>query len=594
MSTRQPLRPDKAMGHANAWSLSDPLDLRAPPGPISWTKIVLGCAVAAFLLPPLVAGNNPGVRTFALVFLCIVLEALPFMLVGSCVGGLIEVFVSRERLTSFLPRKPWAVTCMAAAMGLVFPVCECAVVPVLHRLMRKGFPLSAAVAYLLGGPIINPLVGASTLLAYTFDWAMVVTRLGAGYLIAVSVGLLMGRIFAQRQAVLDSGDPSQHGHGSGCEHQHDHEACDRGHGHGAHEHGQGLFGRLTAAIRHASDDFLAVAHYLVIGAAIAALSQIVLERRAMLTFAARPVLPSLAMMLLAILLNLCGEFGPNACLLYRFVVRCCVADAMPVAVLLVGELPADSPDDTWIRAEGTFKLKTGGERDVICSISNAPPRSPDQEIRICTERNHMSVASTSGMIGARRCGCRAFALSAIAMILLAPPRQTWAQTAQTNRVLALINGEEIREAQLNAGLPRTGLGMGGVNTRVKAVKHERLIVHAVIAQYPSLEGLTMAAKAVDDGVEPRRKTPPAAGCSCFCIERWSLDATFAKAVDVLKSSVVSKRVRTQGGVHIIRRDAASADDVSKVLRKEWTGRRRNEIWQTECKGFVIERVWEGP
>jgi uncharacterized membrane protein YcgQ (UPF0703/DUF1980 family) len=46
-------------------------------------------------------------------------------------------------------------------------------------------------------------------------------------------------------------------------------------------------------------------------------------------------------------------------------VTCCVADAMPAAILLVGELPADGLDDTWIRAEGTFKLETGGEWDVI-------------------------------------------------------------------------------------------------------------------------------------------------------------------------------------------------------------------------------------
>jgi len=272
-----------------------------------WGRALAMVAVAAFLLLPIAAGNSHGIRTFALVFLSITLEALPFMLIGSCVGGLIEVFVSRERLTSFLPRRPWAVTCMAAAMGLVFPVCECAVVPVVRRLARKGFPLSAAVAYLLGGPIVNPIVGASTLLAYKFDWVVVIARLGAGYLIAVSVGLLMGRLFARRQALLDSGEASQHGHGSGCEHQHGHEAGGCGHDHGVHGHGKGLSGRLLAAVRHASDDFLSVAHYLVIGAAIAALAQTVLERRTVLDFASLPVLPSVAMMLLAILLNLCSE-----------------------------------------------------------------------------------------------------------------------------------------------------------------------------------------------------------------------------------------------------------------------------------------------
>jgi len=59
------------------------------------------------------------------------------------------------------------------------------------------------------------------------------------------------------------------------------------------------------------------------------------------------------------------DFGTDACLLYRFMVTCCVADAMPAAILLKGDVPAEWSDDTWIRAEGTFKLETGGERDVI-------------------------------------------------------------------------------------------------------------------------------------------------------------------------------------------------------------------------------------
>ena len=66
-------------------------------------------------------------------------------------------------------------------------------------------------------------------------------------------------------------------------------------------------GGLVAALRHASDDFTSVAHYLVIGAAIAALAQTVVERRAVLELAAIPFLPAAAMMVLAILLNLCSE-----------------------------------------------------------------------------------------------------------------------------------------------------------------------------------------------------------------------------------------------------------------------------------------------
>ena len=80
------------------------------------------------------------------------------MFVGSLAGGLIEAFVSRERMTSFLPEKGWLTVCIAAGAGIVFPVCECAVVPVVRRLIGKGLPLSAAIGYLLAGPIVNPIV----------------------------------------------------------------------------------------------------------------------------------------------------------------------------------------------------------------------------------------------------------------------------------------------------------------------------------------------------------------------------------------------------------------------------------------------------
>ena len=132
-------------------------------------------AAALVFLP---SGSESGaLNSLAIVFISIVLEAIPFMLIGSLVGGLIEAFVSRERMATFLPRKGWLTVCVAAGAGIVFPVCECAVVPVVRRLIGKGLPLSAAIAYLLGGPIVNPIVAASTTLAYAFDWRIVILRM---------------------------------------------------------------------------------------------------------------------------------------------------------------------------------------------------------------------------------------------------------------------------------------------------------------------------------------------------------------------------------------------------------------------------------
>jgi uncharacterized membrane protein YraQ (UPF0718 family) len=55
------------------------------------------------------------------------------------------------------------------------------------------------------------------------------------------------------------------------------------------------------------DDFLAVGHYLVIGAFIAALAQTYIDRSSFLSLTSVPVLSVAVMIVLAILLNLCSE-----------------------------------------------------------------------------------------------------------------------------------------------------------------------------------------------------------------------------------------------------------------------------------------------
>ncbi len=277
--------------------------------------------VALWFLPT--GPESAALNALAIIFISIVLEAIPFMFVGALVGGLIETFVSRERLTAFLPRRRWLAVFVAAGAGVVFPVCECAVVPVVRRLVGKGLPLSAAIAYLLGGPIVNPIVAASTALAYAFTWKVVVLRLVLGYGIAVCIGLVMGRLFTKRTAVLDSVAM-----GSACSHHPivedangdsrlkstylskaaDMPALALG-GCGCH-HTVPIVGwtaKVGSAFGHAVDDFLAVGHYLIIGAFIAALAQTYIDRANFLMVSEVPLLPIGLMMALALLLNLCSE-----------------------------------------------------------------------------------------------------------------------------------------------------------------------------------------------------------------------------------------------------------------------------------------------
>ncbi len=268
-------------------------------------RTLFSVTIVLAMILVLPAGPKAGpYNALATIFASIVLEALPFMLFGAFVGGLIEAFVSRERMASLLPRAPLATICIAAAMGLVFPVCECAVVPVVRRLLGKGLPFSAAVAYLLAGPIVNPIVAASTLLAYGFDWEIAGLRLSFGYVIAVAVAAILGRLFPGRSALREGLDSLPVPACScGCE------------GISLKPFSQvtdavstpSAGTRLRHALRHGAADFLGVGHYLIIGAFVAALAQTFVDRSMLLDMLEMPFISVLLMSGLAVALNLCSE-----------------------------------------------------------------------------------------------------------------------------------------------------------------------------------------------------------------------------------------------------------------------------------------------
>ena len=288
----------KAATSLNAACCQPATQPKANKGSLLLMVFILVCGGFLFSQP-----NSIAIRTLSLIFVSIVLEALPFMLLGAFIGGLIEAFVSRDRLMALLPKQGWMTIFLCAGLGWILPICECAIVPVVRRLGRKGLPPGAAVAYLLGAPIANPIVLLSTAMAYQFNWSIALLRCGLGYAMAVSIGLFISWVF-KGQSIFHQ-DMHQD------EHQHHHqqqqhgEGCSCGHHHSEPSHS--FSQKMTEALRHAGQDFVTVGHYLVIGAFVAALAQTYIDRNTLLGFTAYPVIAILLMIALAIGLNLCSE-----------------------------------------------------------------------------------------------------------------------------------------------------------------------------------------------------------------------------------------------------------------------------------------------
>ena len=135
-------------------------------------------------------------QDFAFAFLSVLFESVPFLLLGALISGLIEIFVPARLMTRLLPKNPVAAVALSGLLGAIFPMCECGVVPVIRRLMQKGLPVSCAITYLLAAPVLNPIVAVSTYAAFRGQnpAEMTLWRLVLSYVVAVGVGLVVTRL----------------------------------------------------------------------------------------------------------------------------------------------------------------------------------------------------------------------------------------------------------------------------------------------------------------------------------------------------------------------------------------------------------------
>lgn len=240
---------------------------------------------------------------FALSFLGIIFEGIPFLLLGSLVSGAVEAFVPRESITRWLPKNYAAAIAVSALMGLVLPMCECASVVVIRRLIRKGLPLSCAITYMMGAPIVSPVVALSTYVAFRGQnpLEMTLLRLVIGFLIAVGVGMAVRDIPAEKllqPAMLDS-LPGRRRTGLSMAVAGNDSTLDLG--------GEGLRGKLFRTVQSATSDFLDVTFFFVVGAAIASTFNTAVNQNLLIPLATNPALSVMAMMVLAFALALCSS-----------------------------------------------------------------------------------------------------------------------------------------------------------------------------------------------------------------------------------------------------------------------------------------------
>ncbi|MES2570376.1 MAG: permease [Verrucomicrobiota bacterium] len=253
---------------------------------------------------------NFSFHDFAVSFLSVVFEGIPFLLLGALISGLVDVFVSADRVTRLLPGRSGPAIFASGLLGLIFPICECGSVIVIRRFLKKGLPLSCATAYMLGAPIVSPIVALSTWEAFGQSvepgpLLMVSLRLGIGYMLAVAVAFLVHHLPHERilQPGIIGGARRRGGlsitSDPGTEKALPQEFTDL-------VATASMPRRLLMAVQSATADFLDVAFYFVIGAAITCLFNTGVRQEVLAPLAASPLLGISSLMVLAAMLGLCS------------------------------------------------------------------------------------------------------------------------------------------------------------------------------------------------------------------------------------------------------------------------------------------------
>jgi uncharacterized membrane protein YraQ (UPF0718 family) len=216
---------------------------------------------------------------------------MPFILIGVFVSAALQNFVSEETLGRVLPRNKILNIFLASLLGIIFPVCECGIVPVARRLVSKGVPLYSAVTFMLAAPVINPVVASSTAVAFGANPGMVWWRLGLAFIVSFAAGLLISFMFDSRE--MKRGVVHGHCH-CGCAHDHRHLHVSFG-------------SKIINTLHNACDEFFDMGKYLIMGAALAALAQTMVSREIMLNVGQHSLSSIAAMMTFAFGVSVCSS-----------------------------------------------------------------------------------------------------------------------------------------------------------------------------------------------------------------------------------------------------------------------------------------------
>lgn len=261
---------------------------------VRWLKNGIGLAFIGLLLivglfigvPYLQLSIPKSLLLMNTIFLSIILEALPFILIGVFASAIIQTFVSEDMVRKFIPKNPIVAIIPAVIVSVFLPVCECAIILVVRRLLKKGLPLHIGIIFIVGAPILNPIVFASTYYAFQSTPSIAYARMGLAFVLAIIIGTVIYALFKNSSQLKRSTDDLVTG---------------------ATANVSQSKSKWKSVFYHASDEFFDVGKYVIFGTLVASLFQTYFDRELLMRISENDFVAPLVMMAFGFILSICSE-----------------------------------------------------------------------------------------------------------------------------------------------------------------------------------------------------------------------------------------------------------------------------------------------
>ncbi|MBP7057212.1 permease [Candidatus Gracilibacteria bacterium] len=244
---------------------------------------------------------------FIIIFLGLVIEAIPFILLGVALSSLLSFVITDRQILHWLPKNRFLALCYATVTGFLLPVCECGNVPLARKFAIKGVPPYVAITFLLAAPVINPIVLFSTWAAFRDMPEVIVFRMVFAVITAFAVGLIFSFAHERREVLHENIVKVIDARNAQVDHQH---------GAHKHHHHHASSGKWSAFLQTIQVEFLEMTTLMIIGALIAAATQTFVPREWIVSLGTGPIISIVAMLILAFVVSICSNVDAFFALAY--------------------------------------------------------------------------------------------------------------------------------------------------------------------------------------------------------------------------------------------------------------------------------------